>query len=161
VQAVGWQPKLLTPVLQAVQSVVMRRPLGAAEFKAHEDHGGAVTPVQLFGSAAKLNIHLHCQVLGGNTQELRRRNAARADTQAHLVRNEKLAAVVQLTTRIAHEINKALAVIQGNLDLLRELPGTQAALAAAGLKLIDEQIERMRLIRVAVAAVRQTHLRFR
>jgi signal transduction histidine kinase len=96
-------------------------------------------------------------VIDGNTQELRRWNAeldakvaertrALADAQAHLVRNEKLAAVGQLTASVAHEINNPIAVIQGNLDLLRELLGPAAAPAAAELKLVDEQIERMRLI---------------
>jgi two-component system NtrC family sensor kinase len=73
------------------------------------------------------------------TQELR-------DAQAQLVRNEKLAAVGQLTASVAHEINNPIAVIQGNLDLLRELLGAAAQPAAAELKLIDEQVERMRLI---------------
>lgn len=75
------------------------------------------------------------------------RTQALRDAQAHLVRNEKMAAVGQLTASIAHEINNPIAVIQGNLDLLRELLGAQAARpVAAELKLIDEQIERMRLI---------------
>lgn len=39
--------------------------LGAAGLSANEDHGGAATPIQHFGSAANLNIHLHCLVLGG------------------------------------------------------------------------------------------------
>ncbi len=70
-----------------------------------------------------------------------------ADAQAHLVRNEKLAAVGQLTASIAHEINNPIAVIQGNLDLLRELLGAEsAARVQTELRLVDEQIERMRLI---------------
>ena len=49
--------------------------------------------------------------------------------QQQLVRNEKLAAVGQLTASIAHEVNNPIAVIQGNLDLVRELlePGALAA----------------------------------
>jgi two-component system NtrC family sensor kinase len=62
------------------------------------------------------------------------------------VRSEKLAAVGQLTASIAHEVNNPIAVIQGNLDLLRELLGDAARPAGAELKLIDQQIERMRLI---------------
>jgi len=34
-------------------------------FKAFEADSGAVTPIQRFGSAANLNIHLHCLVLDG------------------------------------------------------------------------------------------------
>jgi Transposase zinc-binding domain len=40
------QPELVTPVLQVVQRVVMRHLLGAAELKADEGHGGAVTLIR-------------------------------------------------------------------------------------------------------------------
>jgi len=67
--------------------------------------------------------------------------------QQQLVRSEKLAAVGQLTASIAHEVNNPIAVIQGNLDLVRELLGADAVRAVRGeLALVDEQIERMRLI---------------
>jgi two-component system, NtrC family, sensor kinase len=67
--------------------------------------------------------------------------------QQQLVRSEKLAAVGQLTASIAHEVNNPIAVIQGNLDLVRELLGPDAAKAVRSeLKIVDEQIERMRLI---------------
>jgi signal transduction histidine kinase len=67
--------------------------------------------------------------------------------QQQLVRSEKLAAVGQLTASIAHEVNNPIAVIQGNLDLLRELLGPHAARTVhSELQLVDEQIERMRLI---------------
>jgi len=67
--------------------------------------------------------------------------------QQQLVRSEKLAAVGQLTASIAHEVNNPIAVIQGNLDLVRELLGPEAVKAVrTELALVDEQIERMRLI---------------
>jgi two-component system, NtrC family, sensor kinase len=66
--------------------------------------------------------------------------------QSQLVRSEKLAAVGQLTASIAHEVNNPIAVIQGNLDLMRELLGKDALRVRGELKLVDEQIERMRLI---------------
>jgi Putative transposase len=59
------QPELVTPVLQVVQRVVARHLLDSTEPKADEGHGGAVTLIQRFGSAANLNIHLHCLVLDG------------------------------------------------------------------------------------------------
>ncbi len=69
------------------------------------------------------------------------------DAQAQLVRSEKLATVGQLTASIAHEVNNPIAVIQGNLDLVRELLDRDtAARVAPELKLVDEQISRMRLI---------------
>jgi two-component system NtrC family sensor kinase len=66
--------------------------------------------------------------------------------QGQLVRSEKLAAVGQLTASIAHEVNNPIAVLQGNLDLVRELLGPDADRVRGELKLADEQIERMRLI---------------
>jgi hypothetical protein len=45
--------------------VVTRHLLDAAGLKADEGQGGAVTLIQRFGSAANLNIHLHCLVLDG------------------------------------------------------------------------------------------------
>ena len=67
--------------------------------------------------------------------------------QSQLLRSEKLATVGQLTASIAHEVNNPIAVIQGNLDLVRELLGPEAAAKVkAELRLVDDQIERMRLI---------------
>ncbi len=66
--------------------------------------------------------------------------------QAQLLRTEKMAAVGQLTASIAHEVNNPIAVIQGNLDLARELLGPDAGRVRTELKLVDQQIERMRLI---------------
>ncbi|EFK97713.1 hypothetical protein LDC_0233, partial [sediment metagenome] len=59
------QPELVTPVLQVVRRVVMHHLPASAGLKADEGHGGAVTLIQRLGSAANLNIHLHCLVLDG------------------------------------------------------------------------------------------------
>ena len=50
---------------QVVQRVLTRHLLGRAGLKADEGHGGALTLIQRFGSAANLNIHLRCLVLDG------------------------------------------------------------------------------------------------
>jgi len=59
------QPELVTPVLQVVHRVITRHMLGQAGLKADEADSGSVTLIQRFGSAANLNIHLHCLVLDG------------------------------------------------------------------------------------------------
>ena len=59
------QPELVTHVLQVVQRVLTRHLLDGARLEAAEGHAGAVTLIQRFGSAANLNIHLHCLVLDG------------------------------------------------------------------------------------------------
>jgi hypothetical protein len=59
------QPELVAPVLQVVHRVITRCLLGQAGLKADEAGSGAVTLIRRFGSAANLNIHLHCLVLDG------------------------------------------------------------------------------------------------
>ena len=59
------QPVLVTPVLQVVHRVITRRLLDQTGCNAFEADGGAITLIQRFGSAANLNIHLHCLVLDG------------------------------------------------------------------------------------------------
>lgn len=145
-----WARAIFSP-LEQMAATMQRVEAGALDARV-----GTVDSGDEIGRLAGHLDHL-LGVIDGNTRELKRWNAeldakvaertrALEDAQAHLVRNEKLAAVGQLTASIAHEINNPIAVIQGNLDLLRELLGAQAAPAAAELKLIDEQIERMRLI---------------
>lgn len=80
------------------------------------------------------------------TRELAESNASLRQAQRQLVQSEKLAAIGQLTASVAHEINNPIAVIQGNLDLLRETLGPQAAPVLTELKLADQQVDRMRRI---------------
>ncbi|MCX7898118.1 MAG: cache domain-containing protein [Rhodocyclaceae bacterium] len=80
------------------------------------------------------------------TAELERAYAELRATQRQLVMSEKLAAIGELTAGVAHEINNPIAVIQGNLDLIREVLASQAAPISGELRLIDAQIERIRLI---------------
>ncbi|MCF8161114.1 MAG: cache domain-containing protein [Polaromonas sp.] len=80
------------------------------------------------------------------TRALAESHQSLKQAQAQLVKSEKLAAIGQLTASVAHEINNPIAVMQGNLDLVRETLGRQALPIAPELKLMDQQIERMRLI---------------
>jgi two-component system NtrC family sensor kinase len=80
------------------------------------------------------------------TRELSHSNQSLQLAQAQLVKSEKLAAIGQLTASVAHEINNPIAVIQGNLDLLRETLGAHALPVATELQLMDQQVDRMRLI---------------
>lgn len=79
--------------------------------------------------------------------ELRRWNdelSARVeDTTRKLIVSEKLAAIGEITAAAAHEINNPVAVLQGNLDLLREIMGPRAGGAATEFRLMDEQIQRI------------------
>ncbi len=66
--------------------------------------------------------------------------------QSQLVMHEKMAAIGQLTAGVAHEINNPVAVIQGNLDVLRDILGLAADPVKPEIKLIQEQVHRIRLI---------------
>ena len=52
-------------MLQVVHRLITRHLPGQAGLKADEAGSGAVRLIQRFGSAANLNIHLHCLVLDG------------------------------------------------------------------------------------------------
>ncbi|MGE0347794.1 sensor histidine kinase [Hydrogenophaga sp.] len=86
------------------------------------------------------------QKVAERTRELEASNASLQLAQQQLVKSEKLAAIGQLTASIAHEINNPIAVMQGNLDLMRETLGEASQPVKSELKLLDEQVERMRII---------------
>lgn len=146
-----WARTIFRP-LEQMEATMQRVEAGALGARV-----GAVASQDEIGSLARHLDHL-LDTVGEKTRELERWNAeldakvaertrALEQTQAHLVRSEKLATVGQLTASIAHEVNNPIAVIQGNLDLLRELLDADAvAKVKPELALIDAQIERMRLI---------------
>ena len=80
------------------------------------------------------------------TRELRAANQRLAETQQQLVMSEKLAAIGEITAGVAHEINNPVAVIQGNLDVAREILGAAADPVGTEFGLIDEQVHRIDLI---------------
>lgn len=60
--------------------------------------------------------------------------------------SEKLAAIGEITAGVAHEINNPIAVMQGNLDVVRSVLGDHADDVSTELRLIDEQIHRVNQI---------------
>ncbi len=75
-------------------------------------------------------------------------------TTKQLIMSEKLAAIGEISAGVAHEINNPIAVVQGNLEVIRALMGTQADAAKTEFQLIDEQLRRVaemvtRLLRFA------------
>jgi len=84
--------------------------------------------------------------VAARTQELSQSNQSLQQAQAQLIKSEKMAAIGQLTASVAHEINNPIAVIQGNLDLVREMLGEHAQPVHTELQLMDQQVDRMRLI---------------
>ena len=58
-------PHLFSPVLQVISRAISTFLIKQAGLKRREAQTGAITLIQRFGSAADLNIHLHCLVLDG------------------------------------------------------------------------------------------------
>jgi hypothetical protein len=58
-------PELLTPVPGIVHRVITGFLLSQAGLKRTAADAGSVTLIERFGSAANLNVHLHCWVLDG------------------------------------------------------------------------------------------------
>lgn len=77
------------------------------------------------------------------TAELTRTNHALALTTRQLVLAERLATIGEVTAGVAHEINNPLAVIQGNLEVLRLTQDEQSSESSVEFALIDEQIRRI------------------
>ena len=80
------------------------------------------------------------------TAELRAAHAKLEDTFRQLVMSEKLASIGEITAGVAHEINNPVAVIQGNVDVMREALGPHAAEVETELTLIDGQVTRISAI---------------
>ena len=147
VVSLRWARAIFGP-LEQMEATMQRVEGGALDARVGE-LGAAAARDEIGRLAGHLDRLLHA--IEGHTRELdakvAERTAALETAQQQLVQSEKLATVGQLTASIAHEVNNPIAVIQGNLDLLRELLGPEAtARVAPELKLVDEQIRRMRLI---------------
>ena len=77
------------------------------------------------------------------TSELQVANAKLEETFRQLVMSEKLASIGEITAGVAHEINNPVAVIQGNVDVMRMTLGTAADPVRTELDLIDNQVMRI------------------
>ena len=75
--------------------------------------------------------------------ELRDTAARLETTTRQLVMSEKLAAIGEITAGVAHEINNPIAVMQGNLEIIRDMMGPGAEEAKTEFRLINQQMNRI------------------
>jgi two-component system NtrC family sensor kinase len=81
------------------------------------------------------------------TEELQDANRKLEATFAKLVMSEKLASVGEITAGVAHEINNPVAIIQGNLEVIRmRLSPRQRAEFKCELDFIDAQTHRITIL---------------
>jgi two-component system NtrC family sensor kinase len=79
------------------------------------------------------------------TLELAEKNRILVDTQQELVRVEKLAAIGELASGVAHEINNPMAIIRGNTELVQvALPEDSPCQEELGI--ISQQLSRVERI---------------
>lgn len=91
--------------------------------------------------AAELN-----QRVEERTAELRDANKRLEATTKQLVVSEKLAAIGEITAGIAHEINNPIAVIQGNVDVIRQELGSNTEQLETEFNLIDQQVHSVNVL---------------
>ncbi len=80
------------------------------------------------------------------TVELREANKRLETTNQQLIVAEKLATIGEITASIAHEINNPIAVIQGNMDVIRQELGASAAPLETELALVDAQVHSINVL---------------
>lgn len=89
-----------------------------------------------------LNEDLNARV-DARTADLTQANQALEATSRQLVLAERLATIGEVTAGVAHEINNPLAVMSGNLEVVRMVLAEREAEAATELDLIEDQIARI------------------
>jgi len=132
-RAVGgaWRRRLLTwlitSILQVIHRAISTFLIKQAELKRSEAQTGAITLIQRFGSAANLNIHLHCLVLDS---VYRIQNGVAEFCSVQPPTAEQLQSLLsQIIKRIMKALTRNGALIEeGGMSYLAEME-TDAALA--------------------------------
>ncbi len=96
---------------------------------------------RLRGLAAELNDRVE-----ERTRELSDANKRLEATTKQLVVSEKLAAIGEITAGIAHEINNPMAVILGNVDVIRQELSGHIDEVETEFRLIDEQVHSVNVL---------------
>ena len=130
--------QLLTPVLQVIHRAIasflmaLGQPLKQTGVKRSEAHTGAVSLIQRFGSAANLNIHLHCLVLDGvyrsSGEGVPVFHEARAPSieELHRVLAKIITRLMRLLTRQGHLIEEPGMALGQPLRYLAEIETDRA-----------------------------------
>lgn len=103
-------PHLLSPVLQVINRAISTFIIKQAGLKRMNAKTGATTLIQRFGSAANLNIHLHCLILDG---VYRRQNGV---PEFHGARTSTVEQLRALLSQIIKRVMKALTRHDGLIE---------------------------------------------
>ncbi|QBQ56289.1 hypothetical protein E3U44_18640 [Nitrosococcus wardiae] len=103
-------PHLISPVLQVISRAISTFLIKQAGLKRRDAQTGAITLIQRFGSAANLNIHLHCLVLDG---VYRMQNGVPKFCPVHTPTTEQLQGLLsQIIQRIMKALTRHGALIE-------------------------------------------------
>ncbi|HYA38766.1 MAG TPA: ATP-binding protein [Candidatus Methylomirabilis sp.] len=102
--------------------------------------------IQRAAQALEVKVAARTWELARKNDELLATVSQLAQTREQLVFAERLSALGQMATGVAHEINNPAAVILGNLEVLTTELGEGARPVAREIELIAQQVERIRHI---------------
>ncbi|MEJ2480475.1 MAG: cache domain-containing protein [Acidihalobacter sp.] len=102
--------------------------------------------IELSHDSLERKVTERTQALQRKNADLERTIALLRQTRRQLVEAEKLAALGELTAGVAHEINNPVAVILGNIEVLRDELGDGAAPVREEIDLIIRQVYRIKAI---------------
>lgn len=102
--------------------------------------------IELSHHSLERKVTERTQALQRKNADLERTIALLRQTRRQLVEAEKLAALGELTAGVAHEINNPVAVILGNVEVLRDELGDDAAPVREEIELIIHQVYRIKAI---------------
>ena len=125
-------PQLLSPVLQITHRAISTFLIKQAGLKRAQAATGTVTLIQRFGSAANLNIHLHCLVLDGvyhTTEGATVFQSVRAPSaeQLHILLHQIIKRVMKLLTRRGYLIEEQGRVYLAETDSSTAMTPLQSA----------------------------------
>ncbi|MFT5448843.1 MAG: two-component system NtrC family sensor kinase [Gammaproteobacteria bacterium] len=102
--------------------------------------------VRRFAEGLEATVETRTQELSDQNVRLEESIALLGATRRQLFAAEKLAALGEVTAGVAHEINNPIAIIQGNLEVMRSELGDAAGAVDTEVELVLEQIRRIHTI---------------
>jgi hypothetical protein len=125
-------PELLTPLLRIVHRGITGFLLSQSGLKRTAADAGSVTLIQRFGSAANLNVHLHCLVLDGvyrrtEGEPLFREARAPTDDELKGLLDQIVARLMKMLTRTGHLVEEQGMTYLADTDADHPLATLQAA----------------------------------